>query len=313
MASGARLKVLVAVVLAGLLAVLVGALAVAGTSDGPDDGTADPTPATPAASSPSGSPSTSPSSGSDREGERSALLAYAEEAVAVLLSYDHRTFDDDLDEAARWTTREFGTQIGETLRSVQDSVEEVEGVVDSEVVAAGLVELAEGDATVLVFVDQSSATRDSPEPRVAANRLLVRLERVEGGWAVAGLDGEGEARVVEGEPERRQALTVASDFVGEFTSVDPDPERHLEAMRPFLAPDFLAEMREQVSGTEDRTRSSGRVFAAGIARLEETTAEVLVSADARRPGGQTQSYRLVVELVREGPAAPWKVAGLRLV
>lgn len=308
MTSATRLKVLVAVVLAGLVAALLGALVLAGSagdSAGPS-GTVAPdgrTPSTPptATTDPTQAPA----------GEREALLTLTEQAVEALLSYDHATFGDDVDEAARWTTRAFGQQLGGTLRGLQSGVEEVEGVVTSETVASGVVELTENGATVLVFVDQTSVTRDTTEPQVVPTRLLVQLARVDGGWAVDGIDGEGGTRVTERAPERRRALTVASDFVGAFTSVDPDPEQHLRTLRPFLARDYLDQMREQLRGAGDRRRSRGRVIAAGLARLDRTAATVLVSADARRPGGDTQSYRLLIDLVRE--RGGWKVAEMRLV
>src|SRR6185437_5769095 len=52
------------------------------------------------------------------------------------------------------------------------------------VMRAAVSELHPDDAVVLVYVDQSTTSKDSPEPTVAASSVLVSVKRVNGAWLI---------------------------------------------------------------------------------------------------------------------------------
>jgi Mce-associated membrane protein len=53
---------------------------------------------------------------------------------------------------------------------------------------AAVAELHPDSAVVLVFVDQSTTSKDSPDPSMAASSVLVTLSKVHGKWLITKFD-----------------------------------------------------------------------------------------------------------------------------
>jgi Mce-associated membrane protein len=53
------------------------------------------------------------------------------------------------------------------------------------VTGAAVSELHPSSAVVLVFVDQSTTTKDSPQPSLAVSSALVHMTRVNGKWLIS--------------------------------------------------------------------------------------------------------------------------------
>lgn len=54
----------------------------------------------------------------------------------------------------------------------------------AKVVRAAVSELHPDSAVVLVFVDQSTTSKDSPNPSMAASSVMVTLAKVDGNWLI---------------------------------------------------------------------------------------------------------------------------------
>ena len=52
------------------------------------------------------------------------------------------------------------------------------------VAGAAVSELRPDSAVVLVFVDQTTTTKDSAQPSIAVSSVLVRMTRVNGTWLI---------------------------------------------------------------------------------------------------------------------------------
>ena len=75
-----------------------------------------------------------------------------------------------------------------TMAGVATSSRRDRSVVSAEVVDTALVTATSGDARVLVFVNQRTASDDLDEPMLDLDRVLVTLDRVDGEWKVSELD-----------------------------------------------------------------------------------------------------------------------------
>jgi Mce-associated membrane protein len=53
---------------------------------------------------------------------------------------------------------------------------------------AAVSELRSDSAVVLVFVDQSTTSKDKPDPSMAASNVLVSLTRVNSNWLITKFD-----------------------------------------------------------------------------------------------------------------------------
>jgi Mce-associated membrane protein len=49
---------------------------------------------------------------------------------------------------------------------------------------AGVQELHPDSAVVLVYVDQSTTSKDRPDPTLAASTVLVSMTRINGSWLI---------------------------------------------------------------------------------------------------------------------------------
>jgi Mce-associated membrane protein len=53
---------------------------------------------------------------------------------------------------------------------------------------AAVAQLHRDSAVVLVFVDQSTTSKDKPDPSMAASSVLVTLTKVDGKWLITKFD-----------------------------------------------------------------------------------------------------------------------------
>lgn len=119
--------------------------------------------------------------------EREALEAAQVAAVAVL-SYDHRTVDDDLAAAQESATGRFLEEYRDTTADLAEQARSGQAVVTARVHAASVVASTRSTVVVLLFADQTTTRRGLPEPRVDQSRLRLVLVPVDGDWRVAELD-----------------------------------------------------------------------------------------------------------------------------
>jgi Mce-associated membrane protein len=115
---------------------------------------------------------------------RTAVTAASEGTVA-LLSYSSDTLDQDFANARSHLGGDFLSYY-ETFsqQSVAPAAKEKSTKTTARVKRAGISELHPNSAVVLLFVDQSTTSKDSPDPKFANSSVLVTMTRVEGKWLI---------------------------------------------------------------------------------------------------------------------------------
>lgn len=117
--------------------------------------------------------------------------AAAENAAAAVLSYDHRSLDADRDAAAQFLTDGYREDYVDTFdKLVAESATETKATVEAQVLASAPMNSATDRpdrVPVLVFVNQTTTSSASTEPRVALNRVQLDMVEVDGTWLVDGI------------------------------------------------------------------------------------------------------------------------------
>lgn len=126
--------------------------------------------------------------GAAAEANRAPATAAAKARIERILSYRSAAIGQDLAEAKAATTGEFGQQFATTAdqvitpAAIQDQITTTATVVSTAVESAD-----ENSVVVLAFVDQTTTTKDKPQPSTTALRLRVTLDRAGGQWLVSHL------------------------------------------------------------------------------------------------------------------------------
>lgn len=119
---------------------------------------------------------------------RDDAVAVAERAVAAVLSYDHRTVEQDLAAGKAYATGDFLDEYRAATADLAEQAERGQVVVAARVLSTAVVD-GDGDrVVVLVFADQSTTRKDAPEPRLDQVRLRLTMLPVDGSWRIAELD-----------------------------------------------------------------------------------------------------------------------------
>lgn len=123
-----------------------------------------------------------------------AVVEATVESLPLALSYDYRTLDEDLDKATSGMTsgfsKEFRTTFGKTAAKL---ARDKSAITNTLVRGAGVVEQDGNKAVCLVYIDQmlvttKTAKTDKGPVDVSQNRVLVRMEQVDGDWKIDGID-----------------------------------------------------------------------------------------------------------------------------
>jgi Mce-associated membrane protein len=117
-------------------------------------------------------------------------------AVPKALSYDFRTLDEGLVDATELMTDDFRAEFSEVFAATaRPTALEKKAVTRTLVRGGALVRLEDDDtkAVCLVYVDQvlvdSATMKNKAQPvTVSQNRVLVGLEREDGGWLVSSIE-----------------------------------------------------------------------------------------------------------------------------
>jgi Mce-associated membrane protein len=126
---------------------------------------------------------------SEVDAARSQGPAAARSAAEVVLSYDHRHLDRDFARASALLTGAFAKEYAKTTKnSVRSLATDTRAVVRADVQAASVVSAAPDRVVVLLFVNQTTTSSRTTEPRTALNRVRMTLERVGERWLVSDVD-----------------------------------------------------------------------------------------------------------------------------
>lgn len=114
----------------------------------------------------------------------------ARSGTVALLSYSPETVDDDLATARSHLTGDFLTEFEDFAHRVVAPASKQKALKTTvDVVGAAVAELHPDSAVVLTFVNQTTTSKDQPDPSIAARSLRVSLSKVDGSWLIAKFDG----------------------------------------------------------------------------------------------------------------------------
>jgi Mce-associated membrane protein len=118
-----------------------------------------------------------------------AVVTAASDGTVALLSYSPESLDKDFANAKSHLSGDFLSYYKEfTEQIVAPAAKQKSLKTIAHVIGAGLSELHPNSAVVLVFVDQSTTSKDKPDPAMTASSVLVSLTRVNGNWLITKFD-----------------------------------------------------------------------------------------------------------------------------
>lgn len=128
----------------------------------------------------------------DRETDATAAkaaIAAASEGTVAVMSYSPETLDRDFSSAKAHLTGEFLTYYNQFTQRIVAPVAKQKSVKASAVVLrAALSEFRPNSAVALLFVNQSTLSKDRPEPSLMASSVVVALTKADGKWLISSLN-----------------------------------------------------------------------------------------------------------------------------
>jgi Mce-associated membrane protein len=119
----------------------------------------------------------------------SAVISSASEGTVALLSYSPDTLDKDFANAKSHLSGDFLSYYNQfTEQIVAPAAKQKSLKTNARVLGAAVQELHPDSAVVLVLVDQSTTSKDNPDPAMASSSVLVSLSRVNGSWLITKFD-----------------------------------------------------------------------------------------------------------------------------
>lgn len=119
----------------------------------------------------------------------SAVANAASEGTVALLSYSPESLDKDFANAKTHLSGDFLSYYNQfTEQIVAPAAKQKSLKTNARVLGAAVAELHPDSAVVLVLVDQSTTSKDNPDPAMASSSVLVSLTRVNGAWLITKFD-----------------------------------------------------------------------------------------------------------------------------
>ncbi|WP_210419663.1 hypothetical protein ACRDU6_12760 [Mycolicibacterium sp. ELW1] len=110
----------------------------------------------------------------------------ARDGTVALLSYSPDSLDKDLANAKSHLTGEFLKYYSQFTDQIVAPAAKQKGVkTEATVARAALSEMHPSDATVLVFVNQVTTSKDRPDPALATSSVMVKLTKTDGRWLIS--------------------------------------------------------------------------------------------------------------------------------
>lgn len=114
-----------------------------------------------------------------------SVVNAASDGTTAVLSYSADSLDQDFATARSHLAGDFLSYFDQfSQQTVAPMAKQKSMKTKAKVSGAAVSELHPNSATVLVFVDQVTTTKDSPQPSVAVSSVLVRMSRVGGNWLI---------------------------------------------------------------------------------------------------------------------------------
>ncbi|GAY13523.1 twin-arginine translocation pathway signal [Mycobacterium sp. shizuoka-1] len=110
----------------------------------------------------------------------------ARDGTVALLSYAPDTLDKDLANAKSHLTGEFLKYYSQFTDQIVAPAAKQKGVkTEATVARAAVSDLNPDNATVLVFVNQVTTSKDRPDPALATSSVMVKLTKTDGRWLIS--------------------------------------------------------------------------------------------------------------------------------
>jgi Mce-associated membrane protein len=117
---------------------------------------------------------------------RDAAAAAAKAEIPQILSYDYKTLSADIARARADTTGGFSGQFSELASQlIEPNAPKQQTVTKAVVPAAAAMDSSGDQVTVLVFVQQSTTSKQQPKAQVSAGQLRLTMQKVNGRWLVS--------------------------------------------------------------------------------------------------------------------------------
>ena len=117
------------------------------------------------------------------------VLQAARSGVVDLTSFDAVTIDDDIEQVRRVATGDLRDESLAQLQDRRQQLVDAQAVVQTEVVGAGVVAADEDSGTVLLVIQSTQQSTESPQAQVLRYRIQVELVREDGRWVLSGITG----------------------------------------------------------------------------------------------------------------------------
>jgi len=115
-----------------------------------------------------------------------AAIASASEGTVAVLSYSPETLDHDFSTAKSHLTGDFLNYYNQFTSQIVAPAAKQKSVKTSAVVLrAALSEFHANSATVLLFVNQSTQSKDRPEPTYTSSSVIVNMTKADGKWLIS--------------------------------------------------------------------------------------------------------------------------------
>jgi Mce-associated membrane protein len=140
-----------------------------------------------------GSSAVAPSGALVGDDARTQALVAAADLTQRTLSYDYKTLANDMEVARARMTPSFLKEYNGTMAQVRPNTEKNKIVLEAVVVSSAIIKATEHQATVLVFVNQTTTAGDGKDrnQQLSRNSLVVTLARGEGDWDMSKLTALG--------------------------------------------------------------------------------------------------------------------------
>ena len=118
-----------------------------------------------------------------------AVVSAASDGTVALLSYSPDSLDKDFATAKSHLSGDFLSYYKQfTEQIVAPAAKQKSLKTTAHIMGAAVSELQPDSALVLVYVDQSTTSKDKPDPSMAASSVLVSLTRINSNWLITKFD-----------------------------------------------------------------------------------------------------------------------------
>ncbi|MDT0274927.1 hypothetical protein [Blastococcus goldschmidtiae] len=136
---------------------------------------------------------TRPGDSAVRTGDYAEALQAARSGVVDLTSFDYLTLDDDIEQIRRVATGDLRDASVAELEDRRQEIADLEAVVNTEIIGAGVTRADADDATVLLVIQATQESAASQQVQISRYRLEVNLEKPGDRWLLSGITGTGSA------------------------------------------------------------------------------------------------------------------------